>query len=53
MSNQLLVAVRRQEEIARRESQKAAFEKTWIGRRRKKIDLIREKQEYLKRNHIG
>ena len=53
MSSSLLLAVREQEEIAQRESQKAEFEKTWIGRRRKKINLIKEKQEYLKRNHIG
>ena len=53
MSSSLLLAVRKQEEIAQRESQKAEFEKTWIGRRRKKINLIKEKQEYLKRNHIG
>ena len=53
MSSSLLLAVRKQEEIAQRESQKAEFEKTGIGRRRKKINLIKEKQEYLKRNHIG
>lgn len=53
MSSSLLLAMRRQEEIAQKELQKAEFEKTWIGRRRKKIDLIKEKQEYLKRNHIG
>lgn len=52
MSSSLLVPGRSREKISQKESQKAEFEKTWIGRRRKKIDLIKEKQEYLKRIHV-
>ena len=32
--------------------QKKEFEKTWVGRRKKKLDLIKEKIEYIKRNKL-
>lgn len=32
--------------------QKKEFEKTWVGRRKKKLDLIKEKIEYMKRNKL-
>lgn len=32
--------------------QKKEFEKTWVGRRKKKLNLIKEKIEYVKRNKL-
>ena len=32
--------------------QKREFGKTWVGRRKKKLDLIKEKIEYMKQNKL-
>ena len=51
----LLHILNRDEEIANKieeNKQKKEFERTWVGRRKKKLDLIKEKIEYMKRNKL-
>ena len=51
----LLHILNRDEEIANKieeNKQKNEFERTWVGRRKKKLDLIKEKIEYIKRNKL-
>ena len=51
----LLHILNRDEEIANKieeNKQKKEFERTWVGRRKKKLDLIKEKIEYIKRNKL-
>lgn len=51
----LLYILNRDEEIANKieeNKQKKEFERTWVGRRKKKLDLIKEKIEYMKRNKL-
>ena len=51
----LLHILNRDEEIANKieeNKQKKEFERTWVGRRKKKLDLIKEKIEYMKQNKL-
>ena len=51
----LLHILNRDEEIANKieeNKQKKEFERTCVGRRKKKLDLIKEKIEYMKRNKL-
>ena len=51
----LLHILNRDKEIANKieeNKQKKEFERTWVGRRKKKLDLIKEKIEYMKRNKL-
>lgn len=44
----LNISTRRNEELIRREVQKAEFAKTWIGQKKRKMESAKEKQQYLK-----
>lgn len=51
----LLHILNSDEEIANKieeNKQKKEFGKTWVGRRKKKLDLIKEKIEYMKQNKL-
>lgn len=51
----LLHILNRDEQIANKieeNKQKKEFERTWVERRKKKLNLIKEKIEYMKRNKL-